>query len=54
MRAEIRHFFETASEKERRQAKAEWNQITNTTLSEKANAARRQELGVQDDVDSTN
>jgi hypothetical protein len=48
MNAEIRHFFETATDKEKRQAKAFFNHKLNT-IRIKANAARRQEVGVEED-----
>jgi hypothetical protein len=53
MNAEIKHFFETASEKEKRQEQAWWNHELGTIREQKAEAARRQELGVKDELSSS-
>jgi hypothetical protein len=52
MNAEIRHFFETATEQEKRQAQAFINHRLNT-IREKIKAARRQELGVDHELSSS-
>jgi hypothetical protein len=49
MRAEIRHFFETATDKEKSQAKAFINHRLNT-IRIKAEAARKEELGVEHEL----
>jgi len=52
MKAEIRHFFETASEKEKRRFRAFCNAFCSHTLNTiriKPETARRQELGEQED-----